>query len=205
MTGVQTCALPISITGWAWTLGDGTNATAQNPSHFYNAPGIYPISLETTSNHGCKSSIVDSIEVYGLPTPSPVSGTGCVNNSIALMDTSSGPNNNIVAWEWDFGNGVISTDPQTSMSFATSGTHTVSLTTTNANGCRATNIVNVIVNPLPIAGFIPSYACANSCRLFTNTSTISTGSISGYFWDFSDGFGTSRATNPTCKIGRAHV
>ncbi|MFM7016257.1 MAG: PKD domain-containing protein, partial [Bacteroidota bacterium] len=186
-----------TIAGWAWTLGDGTSATAQNPSHFYNAPGVYSISLETTSNHGCKSSIIDSIEVYGLPTPSPISGSGCVNNSISLMDTASGPNNTITAWEWDFGNGTSSTDANVSISFATAGTHAVSLTTTNANGCRATNIVNVIVNPLPVAGFIPSDACANSSTIFTNTSTISSGTISGYFWNFGDGFGTSTSVNPT--------
>lgn len=186
-----------TITGWSWTLGDGTNATAQNPSHFYNTQGVYTITLETTSNHGCRLSVIDSIEVYGLPTPSPISGTGCVNNNISLMDTSSGPNNNITTWEWDFGNGIINTNPTVSTSFATSGTHTVSLTTTNANGCRATNIVNVIISPLPVAGFIPSDACANSSTVFTNTSTISSGTISGYFWDFGDGFGISTSVNPS--------
>ena len=186
-----------SITGWSWTLGDGTNATAQNPSHFYNAQGVYTIKLETTSNHGCKSSVIDSIEVYGLPTPSPLSGTGCVNDNIALMDTATGPNNTITAWEWDFGNGTISTDANTSISYATAGTQTVTLTTTNANGCRASSTVNVVVSPLPVAGFTPEDACANSSTQFINTSTISSGSISGYYWNFGDGFGTSTAINPS--------
>jgi gliding motility-associated-like protein len=113
------------------------------------------------------------------------------------MDTASGPNNTITAWEWDFGNGTISTDANTSISYATAGTQTVTLTTTNANGCRASSTVNVVVSPLPVAGFTPEDACANSSTQFINTSTISSGTISGYFWDFGDGFGTSTAINPS--------
>jgi gliding motility-associated-like protein len=55
----------------------------------------------------------------------------------------------------------------------------------------------VTVSPLPIAGFLPADGCASSSMTFTNTSTIASGTISGYQWNFGDGTGTSAATNPS--------
>ena len=39
-------------TSWAWTFGDGTTSTAENPSHTYTTPGAYTVSLTATSTVG---------------------------------------------------------------------------------------------------------------------------------------------------------
>ncbi len=186
-----------TITGWSWNLGDGNSSSAQNPSHFYGTPGTYPVTLEVTSNFGCKTTVVDSVQIFAQPTPLPTSGTDCVNNSISFADTSSGPDNIITTYDWDFGGGNTSALANPSYVFTSAGTHTVSLTTTNASGCKATSTVDVTVSPLPIAGFLPADGCASSSMTFTNTSTIASGTISGYQWNFGDGTGTSTATNPS--------
>ena len=41
-----------SPTSWAWTFGDGGTSTAQNPSHTYNAVGVYTVSLTVTNDFG---------------------------------------------------------------------------------------------------------------------------------------------------------
>jgi PKD repeat protein len=41
------------ISRYAWTFGDGTTSTAQNPSHLYSAAGTYTVSLALT---GCGGS-----------------------------------------------------------------------------------------------------------------------------------------------------
>lgn len=186
-----------SIFGWSWNFGDSVTANAQNPTHFYSNVGVYPVTLEVTSNFGCKAVVNDSIEIFDLPTPQPTAGTGCVNDNIAFLDNSSGINNNIISYDWNLGNGTTSTLYNPSAVYTSSGNQTVQLTTTNANGCRATATINVFVDPLPVAGFIPEDACANATLQFTNTSTISSGSISGYQWNFGDGSGTSTLTNPS--------
>ncbi|MEK9723025.1 MAG: PKD domain-containing protein [Rhodospirillaceae bacterium] len=37
---------------WAWTFGDGTTSTSQNPSHTYNSDGTYSVSLTVTGPLG---------------------------------------------------------------------------------------------------------------------------------------------------------
>jgi PKD repeat protein len=39
-------------TTWDWDFGDGANATTQNPSHTYNASGIYDVTLTVTDGLG---------------------------------------------------------------------------------------------------------------------------------------------------------
>ncbi|MEE9443634.1 MAG: PKD domain-containing protein [candidate division Zixibacteria bacterium] len=39
-------------TQWSWDLGDGTTSTLQNPSHTYNDPGIYDVTLTITTEWG---------------------------------------------------------------------------------------------------------------------------------------------------------
>lgn len=187
-----------NLSGWSWTLGNGANSTSQNPTVFYPNAGFYTITLEVTSNYGCKNSVIDSVEVYAAPSPQPLAGTGCIGDNIPFADTSSGANNTIVTWDWTFGNGSTGTLANESSTYTAAGTYVATLTTTNANGCRASANTNVIINPLPIAGFNASTACLNSPVVFTSTSTVPAGgSITGYNWNFGDGTGTSVSQNPS--------
>jgi gliding motility-associated-like protein len=43
------------LSSWSWAFGDGTNATAQNPSHTYPAAGTYTVTLTATDGSGCPS------------------------------------------------------------------------------------------------------------------------------------------------------
>lgn len=185
-----------NITGWSWNLGDSATSTAQNPTHFFSAAGVYPVTLTVMSDQGCEASVTDSVEIYAPPTPQPIAGSGCVNESIAFSDTSSGSNNNVVSYDWSFGNGNVSTNVTPSNVYTSAGNYTVTLTTVNDNGCRATQTVQVVVSPLPVAGFTANPACLNTPVQFNSTSSIPSGSITGYSWDFGDGSGVSNLENP---------
>ena len=41
-----------SVTAYAWTFGDGTASSAQNPAHLYSAAGLYTVSLRVTGPGG---------------------------------------------------------------------------------------------------------------------------------------------------------
>ncbi|MBL4862599.1 MAG: PKD domain-containing protein, partial [Crocinitomicaceae bacterium] len=68
-----------------------------------------------------------------------------------------------------------------------------------ANGvCADANstIGVVTVNPLPVPSYTIPDACLGAVSSFTNTSTIPSGTIASYSWDFGDG-NSSVVTNPT--------
>lgn len=192
-----------TITAWSWTMADSSTNTAQNPTHFFTTPGYYTITLEVTSDKGCSSAVTDSVEIFAAPSPQPTSGNGCVGVNIPFADTSSGANNTIVQWDWNFGGGITSSQASPSHTYNAAGTYSVVLTTTNSNGCRASATVNVDISPLPNAGFTAGTGCLNSAVQFTNTSSINGGTISGYLWDFGDNSGTSTSVNPSYTYTQA--
>jgi hypothetical protein len=49
---------------YTWYFGDGTNGTTANPLHLYPGPGIYPVSLITTSPICGTSVFTDTISLF---------------------------------------------------------------------------------------------------------------------------------------------
>src|SRR5438034_10445098 len=75
VTGVQTCALPIS---WSWGFGDGGSSSSQNPSHTYGAGGTYTVRLTVTDDDGATGSTSQSVTVTApnQPPRASVSASG---------------------------------------------------------------------------------------------------------------------------------
>ncbi|MBC2705351.1 S8 family serine peptidase [Desulfobacula sp.] len=53
---------------WTWTFGDGGTAYVQNPSHTYEDPGTYTVSLTATNEHG--SDTITKIDYITVNEPS---------------------------------------------------------------------------------------------------------------------------------------
>jgi gliding motility-associated-like protein len=52
------------LAGWHWSFGEsGATSSQQDPSHIYQAPGSYPVTLVVTSNYGCVDSITKIIKI----------------------------------------------------------------------------------------------------------------------------------------------
>ena len=127
-----------SISSRAWTFSDGTTDTAKTVIKTFNTPGSYTATLKVTGSGGSDTT-TRSISVTTSPLPvanfnaSPTSGTAPL--TVKFTDTSTGT---VTAWSWDFGDGTPpSTQRNPSHSYATTGTYTVKLTTTNSAGSNA--------------------------------------------------------------------
>lgn len=65
-------------TSWLWNFGDGITSTVQNPTHLYNTPGDYTVSL-TTNNY----SVSKLVSIVGCTNPKVrISGDQTVFTSI---------------------------------------------------------------------------------------------------------------------------
>jgi gliding motility-associated-like protein len=189
-----------AINQWLWDFGDGNTATGQNPCHTYSAPGTYTVSLVATDVNGCNSSLVQTnyVSVSNPPIAafigSPLSA--CVPPlTVNFTNNSSGGAAPLSA-QWDFGDGASSTLTNPSHTYTATGSYTVTLITTDVNGCADTaTLVNYVNIDNPVANFTPSTTsiCEGQSVTFTNTSAPPGGT---YTWNFGDG-GTSTATNPS--------
>lgn len=121
--------------------------------------------------------------------------TICLGDPITFTSTSTG--NNIVAYNWNFGNGETSTDENPVYTYPDPGVFTVTLTVQNGSGQADAEVKStyITVNDLPHPHFsIDGDACSVPATLtFVNNSTPSTGI--DYNWDFGNG-ATSNATQP---------
>lgn len=190
---------PLPITAYLWDFGDGNTSTAANPQHAYVTPGTYSISLTTTNLSGCVDSFALSTPITVAPRPTasfiPSQLSGCAPLSVTFNGQSGG-GSPIALREWDFGDGTTLNGQQSPLhTFATPGTYTVRLAVQDANGCRDSMELDIVVLGAPAPNFTVSATdgCAPRTVQFSN---LSQGNIASWFWDFGDG-GTSTQANPS--------
>ncbi len=100
----------------------------------------------------------------------------------------------IQSYSWDFGNGQLSSLQSDTAIYSAEGDYPVSLTLTTVDGCVYSLQNFIPIYPTPVAAFSSSWDEPTNVVSFTNESTISSGSINLYTWDF--GGSTSNLQNP---------
>lgn len=186
-----------TILTYSWDFGDGQFGSGANTTHTYAAIGNYPVELTVVSNNGCTSTASGIAQVVDGPLPDFTIVNGnevCVNEEVNLLDNSSGQ---IIGYDWDFGDGFISTDLLPSHTYTVAGPYTVTLQLTAPDQCASTQSVDILVNPNPQAGFNADQGCENQPTLFSDQSSVTLGLLSDWEWDFGDGNGASIDQNPT--------
>jgi gliding motility-associated-like protein len=190
-----------SPASWRWDLGNGVISTLQNPSATYFNPGTYTIKLTVKNSSGTDSVIKQQyIIVYANPVvdfDSPDT-TGCLPKTVQFTDKSIAGSGSISKWEWDFGDGTVSSQQDPSHIYTAAGKFNVSLRVTNSFGCTRTVTKTQYVKISEGAKASFSIGSSGLCSApvtvqFNNTST---GTVADYVWDFGDGSKAS-ATNPS--------
>lgn len=186
-----------AITALYWDFGDpassGNNhSTATDPTHIYNNPGDYNVTLKATNADGCANTTNPPVIVHinSLPKPDFNAPAVCFGENTIFTGIEPGPSP-ITSWAWDFGDGGTSPLPNPQHQFATAGSHLVTLVVVNSNGCTNTITKTVTVNPKPVVDFIStSPFCQNSQVTFTSQAYVPAGFtsfINDWVWKFGDG------------------
>ncbi|MEW6470005.1 MAG: PKD domain-containing protein [Bacteroidota bacterium] len=187
-------------TGGQWTsTGTGTfapNDTTLNgvyiPSSADISAGTVILILTSTGNGNC-IAVSDSIVVtiQAKPDADFTSTPACLNTPIVFTDISTGT---VSSWSWDFGNGSSASQNPTN-TYSSTGTQTVTLIVSTSAGCSDTVMKTIYINPLPTSLFTSQTFCPDSA-MFTDGSSIPSGSISTWNWSFGDSTSSS-LQNPT--------
>ncbi|MBP1689089.1 MAG: Por secretion system C-terminal sorting protein, partial [Deltaproteobacteria bacterium] len=88
-----------TIDTYAWTFGDGTTSTAQNPSKMYSSAGVYTVSL-TVTGPGGSNTVTKANLVSVSSTPIVAGGTliGSVTSASGTTNLSSVGSADWVQW-----------------------------------------------------------------------------------------------------------
>lgn len=185
-----------SITTWLWSFGDGYSSTLQNPEHTYSSWGTYTVTLSVTNSNGCQHDTAMQVMVKPLPTTAFTYQGSCTGSATQFSDLSSTPQGAIVQWDWQFGDGSTSNQQNPEHVYATGGTYTVTLTTTNSLGCTSFYQQMVNLYNAPTAAFNAySVFCPKGQVSFQDISNGNGVPVTWRLWDFGNGF-TSQAANP---------
>jgi len=182
-----------AISGWSWNFGDEASgnaniSTIQNPSHTYANSGIFQVSLTTTAENGCTSIKTKPVTITAAPFVDFSFDTRCVNTDIQFTPSAAVNTADVQVWEWSFGDGFFSAQPNPVHTYSTPGSFIVSLTITNLAGCQNSESKTIIILPAPVANFVTSTpACSGQDVTFTNQSNAPTGNIMSWEYNFGDG------------------
>lgn len=123
------------VTSWSWNFGDGNTSSDQNPSHNYDSPGDYTVTLTVSGKDASNTLKIDNlIKVgHGLPK-SGFTGDRTSGDAPLLIRFTNNSTGSINSYLWNFGDGYTSSDANPTHTYQKPGTYTVSLTVTGPGG-----------------------------------------------------------------------
>ena len=180
---------PFKANSFTWDFGDGSapvSAGTNTVSHTYAAAGTYKVKLLLPDTSYCNSpdSLVQTIRLSpNVKAQFETPPGGCIPYNAQFKNTSLGG----LTFQWDFGDGNTSTDPEPTNLYTAVGTYTVTLIALDPGSCNKSDTTRftITVNDNPVAAFTfsPNPAQENTPTQFTNGSIGAT----TYLWRFGDG------------------
>ncbi len=193
-----------TIIGWAWNFDDGSPLSAlQNPNHTFVSDGAFPVTLIVTTNNNCTDTVTQNALTHPKPTVQFSASNVCLGSLTPFADLSiisSNPSNDVIQSRvWNFGDGSpVYNNQNTAHQYSDTGTYIVKLVVVSNFGCPDSLTKTSTVSPNPIVRFssIDTLGCEPLCTFFQDSSSIASGSITSYSWDFGDGSTTDTIQNP---------
>jgi PKD repeat protein len=193
-----TTSISDSTTGaiaWSWDFGNGNTSNVPNPpQQTYTTSGVHSIELTVTHQNGCSDSETADVTVFVSPIAQFQATNVCVGKKAFFQDISTYcPLDVVTHWNWDFGEGAVSTDQNPDHLFATADSFLVQLSISTAH-CSDSTQAYVTVEVTPSAVFNPDvdHGCSPLDITFSNNSL----NAAAFYWDFGDGsFSVSNSPN----------
>jgi gliding motility-associated-like protein len=200
LISLSTVDNPSTIVTYEWDFfNNGTiDFGATDVSFVFTEEGIFPVNLTVITNHGCSQSYIGNVTVYPNPIADFSFSTVCLNDVANFVDETELSNlytsNELISWQWDFGDGNTSNSQNPSNLYLVPNTYDVSLTVISNNGCSSNVVIPVSVYPIPVASFtgVQLEGCSPLTPVVTSNSTVDQpSSITNYNWELSNGMSQS--------------
>lgn len=168
-----------------YDFGDGNFLTECDPSHIYQAPGVYVVTQVVENQNFCRDTISKQVFIREIPSPEFTFEfmNGCHPDSVQFTNLSELAD----SYSWDFGDNTTSVLTHPIHYYENPGTYTVTLTAYIDGICSNTYTQEITIDETPVAIFQPDTPgeCAGLEVIFNN---YSTGTYDQVIWSFGDGF-----------------
>lgn len=171
----------------------------------FNTTGAFPVKIMATnqSSDGCngQQEIDYAVQVFTAPQADfSIIHAGCAPDTLRFINATNANGNTGLQWKWEFGDTTTDTVANPSKIYTNVGTYNIKLTSINNIGCFTDTTKPFTLTQPPVAKFgFPSPICANSAINLTDSSTVATGNIVKWFWDFGDGNAITNTINAVSK------
>lgn len=179
----------LQATAYTWDFGDGSAlSTESDPTHQYDAPGTYTVTLIASNDCGSEgSSQMVTVSCPAISVGITASGDLSICPGEALVLQASG---DFMHYQWLRDGQAVAGANAAELTVTQAGSY--SLQASDVPACPATsNVLAVSQNPLPVPAFSSSVNAFNAS--FLNGSLYAT----AYSWDFGDGSAPSNLSDPS--------
>ncbi|MGB0430613.1 MAG: PKD domain-containing protein, partial [Bacteroidia bacterium] len=177
-----------TIATYAWDFDNGSTSTDMSPKVAFTMGGSYDVELTVSTTQGCTDIVSNKVTVYSTPTAAYTVSDACFNSLAIFEDAGSTGNGGVIIdREFIFGDGNNNFGRKLSHFYNKPDTFSTSMVVSTYNGCTDTATQAIVVHPLPILNITAGDTCEFDEIQFKNNSTISSGSVSNYLWNFNDG------------------
>lgn len=173
---------------WSFPGGSPPTSTAFEPVIVYETPGTYSVTLTAINDAGQDVSILTNfITILAQPLAT------FTYEADGLEATFSSTGSIGDTYNWNFGDGNVSSQPNPVHIYAEGGAYTVTLTVTNDCGTDV-HSAQVIISSAPVAQFTAEVT-SGCAPLVVQYENLSVGEIISYNWIFQGG-SPATSTNP---------
>jgi gliding motility-associated-like protein len=173
---------------YTWVFDDGNTGSVASPSHTYTAAKTYNVTLTVLTAKNCKTTITKKTTVYPVPTAKFSAPNVCEGKMMVFKDQSTitGGGTFNGSRNWDFGDGATDTIVSPQHLYASVNQYTVTLKTVTSFGCADSVTKIITINPKPVVDFTATdtAGCSPFTTTFVNQTTIVSGKIIKYLWEF---------------------
>lgn len=182
----------LNVTLISWNFGDPGNnintGTLASATHAYTKAGYFMATISATVPEfppGMGTCTITETNSVCIPLAADFDFRDSCRKVIFTDLSTFLPGNDINSWSWNFGDFSTSSLQNPAHTYLLPGSYNVTLTVGNINGCTATIVKTVVVDPLPNPSMTinPNPACVNEPVSFSGSGT----GIVNWHWDFGDG------------------
>jgi gliding motility-associated-like protein len=190
-----------TISSYSWASSDNFTSNATTFNHVFTNSGTYTVTLTATSDLGCTDNIVKTITINSIPNAIIDMPNNCVGDQVILESSSTNSDGSPMTHSWIVNGQQSYTGDSIPVSFPSSGTVNLFLTSTSQFGCVDTVSSSIIIYENPNANFSFIERCINNFVPFTNLSTPNTSNAS-YEWIL-DGVNAANTFETTTLVTEA--